>query len=76
MALPATFNKLYRGYLLFNPFRNLGEHWLSKDLCSQEKSWSKLQVSFSFFLVHSTHAETNIPELIEKFGFCLAHALQ
>eukprot|EP00116_Pleurobrachia_bachei_P017960 sb/3478222/ len=46
LALPATFNQLYHGYLLFNLFKNLGEHLITKDLCSQEKSRSKLNVHF------------------------------
>eukprot|EP00116_Pleurobrachia_bachei_P008915 sb/3469177/ len=44
LALPATFNELYRGYILSNLFQSLGEHWISKDLCSQEKSRSKLEI--------------------------------
>eukprot|EP00116_Pleurobrachia_bachei_P012197 sb/3472459/ len=46
LALPATFNQLYHSYLLLNLFKNLGDHWISKDLCSQEKSRSKLNVHF------------------------------
>ena len=76
LALPATFNELYHGSLLFNLFQNLGEHWINKDLCSQEKSRSKLKVHFSFLVVHSTHSGTNIPKVMKSFGFCLAYALQ
>ena len=46
LALPVTFNELYHGSLLFNLFKNLGEHWINKDLCLQEKSRSKLKVHF------------------------------
>eukprot|EP00116_Pleurobrachia_bachei_P011597 sb/3471859/ len=45
LALPATFNQLCHGYFWFNLFKSLGEHWLGKDLCSQEKSRSKLNVA-------------------------------
>ena len=76
LALPATFNELYRGNLLFNLFKNLGGHWISKDLCSQEKSRSKLKVHFSFLVVHSNHSGTKIPKLMKRSGFCLAHSLK
>ena len=76
LALPATFERLYHGYLLFNLFKNLGEHWINKDLCSQEKSRSKLKVHFSFLVVHSTHSGTNNPKVMKSVGFCLAHVLQ
>eukprot|EP00116_Pleurobrachia_bachei_P010899 sb/3471161/ len=76
LALPASFNELYRGNLLFNLFKNLGGHWISKDLCSQEKSRSKLKVHFSCLVVHSNHSGTKIPKLMERSGFCLAHSLK
>eukprot|EP00116_Pleurobrachia_bachei_P000368 sb/3460630/ len=62
----AIFLWLYRDYLLLNLFKNLGEHWRSKDLCSQEKSRSKLKVHFQFLGVHSNHSGTKIPKLMES----------
>eukprot|EP00116_Pleurobrachia_bachei_P000284 sb/3460546/ len=47
-------------------FQNLGEHWISKDLCSQEKSRSKLKVHFSFLVVHFSHSGIKIPKLMES----------